>query len=171
MKKIQFTFLLAVALLAGTQSFAQFVPDKGTKLLNAGIGLGGYGGIGFAGGGLAFGASFEVGVIPNLTVGAIGSFRSYSGFGSYYSIGGRGSYHFNQLLNIADEKIDLYAGLGLVYSGFSYKDSFVSSAYNYGGVGLGLHLGGRYFFAENIGAFAETGVGFAPLQLGVTFKF
>lgn len=171
MKKIHFSLLLVLGLLAGTQSYAQFAVDKGTKLLNLGIGVGNYGGIGFGGGGVAFGGSFELGVIPNLSVGPIASFRSFSGFGSYYSIGARGSYHFNELLNLATDKADLYAGLGLVYSGFSYKDNIVSSAYNYGGVDLGLHLGGRYFFAENIGAFAEVGVGFAPLQLGVTFKF
>ncbi len=171
MKKFNVLFLLVAGLLIGTQSFGQFVPDKGTKLLNLGIGLGNYGGIGFGGGGLAFGGSIEVGVIPNLTVGAVGSFRSYSNIGSYYSIGARGSYHFNQLLSLSDEKFDLYAGAGLVYSGFSYKDGFLSSAYSYGGVGLGLHIGGRYFFSDNVGAFLETGVGFAPLQLGVTFKF
>ncbi len=163
--------LLVLGLLAGTQSYAQFAVDKGTKLLNLGIGVGNYGGIGFGGGGIAFGGSFELGVIPNLSVGPIASFRSFSGFGSYYSIGGRGSYHFNELLNLTTDKADLYAGLGLVYSGFSYKDNIVSSAYSYGGVDLGLHLGGRYFFTDNVGAFAEVGIGFAPLQLGVTFKF
>ncbi len=171
MKKIHFTILLVLGLLASTQSFAQFQVDKGTKLLNLGIGVGGYGGIGFGGGGVAFGGSFEVGVIPNLSVGAIASFRSYSGFGSYYSIGARGSYHFNELLNLSTDKADLYAGAGLIYSGFSYKDNSYSNLYNYGGIDLGLHFGGRYFFAENIGAFAEVGIGTAPLQLGVTFKF
>ena len=170
MKKINTLLLLVAGLLIGTQSFGQFVPDKGTKLLNLGIGVGGYGGIGFAGGGVAFGGSFEVGVIPNLTVGGIASFRSYSGFGSFYSIGARGSYHFNQLLTLSDEKVDLYAGAGLIYSGFSYKDGYLSSAYNYGGIDLGLHIGGRYFFSDKVGGFLEAGIGTAPLQLGVTFK-
>ncbi|GAB3036536.1 hypothetical protein [Spirosoma pulveris] len=170
MKNLHFSILLLLGLLAGTQSFAQYVPDKGSKLLNLGIGVGGYGGIGFGGGGVAFGGSFEAGVAKNITVGGIASFRSYSGFGSYYSIGARGSYHFNELLNMSDEKVDLYAGLGLIYSGFSYKDGYLSSAYNYGGIDLGLHLGGRYFFSDKVGAFAEVGVGVAPLQLGVTFK-
>ncbi len=170
MKKFNVLFLLVAGLLIGTQSFAQYAPDKGTKLLNLGIGLGNYGGIGFGGGGLAFGGSFEVGVIPNLTVGAVGSFRSFSNVGSYYSIGARGSYHFNELLKLSDEKFDLYAGAGLVYSGFSYKDGFRGLG-NIGGVDLGLHIGGRYFFTEKIGGFVETGLGFAPLQLGVTFKF
>lgn len=170
MKKIHFSILLVLGLLAGTQSFAQLAVDKGTKFLNLGIGVGGYGGIGFGGGGVAFGGSFEVGVAPNITVGGIASFRSYSGYGSYYSIGARGSYHFNQILNLTTDKADLYAGLGLIYSGFSYKDGFLSSNYNYGGIDLGLHLGGRYFFSDKVGGFAELGIGTAPLQLGVTFK-
>ncbi|SOD96839.1 hypothetical protein [Spirosoma fluviale] len=170
MKNFNFSILLILGLFVGTQSFAQYVPDKGSKLLNLGIGVGGYGGIGFGGGGIAFGGSFEAGVAKNITVGGIASFRSYSGVGSYYSIGARGSYHFNELLNMSDEKVDLYGGLGLIYSGFSYKDGFLSSAYNYGGIDLGLHIGGRYFFSEKVGGFAEVGVGVAPLQLGVTFK-
>jgi hypothetical protein len=171
MKKFNFSILLfALVLMASTQSFAQLAVDKGTKFLNLGIGVGGYGGIGFGGGGVAFGGSFEAGVAKNITVGGIASFRSYSNFGSYYSIGARGSYHFNELLSLTTDKADLYAGLGLIYSGFSYKDGFLSSAYNYGGIDLGLHIGGRYFFSERVGGFAEVGVGVAPLQLGVTFK-
>lgn len=171
MKKLNILFLLIAGLLIGTQSFAQYAPDKGTKLLNVGIGLGNYGGYGFGGGGLTLGGSFEVGVIPNLTVGGVASFRSFSNVGSSYSIGARGSYHFNQLLKLGDEKWDLYAGAGLIYRGFSFKDSFLGSTSSSGVVDLGLHVGARYFFAENIGGFLETGLGLAPLQLGVTFKF
>ncbi len=171
MKKFHFSILLALGLLAGTQSFAQMAVGKGSKFLNAGIGLGGWGGIGFGGGGIGLGASFEVGVADNITVGGIGAFRSYSGFGSYYSVGARGSYHFNEILNIANDKVDLYAGLGLLYSGWSWNESYIGLRGSYGGVALGGHLGGRYFFSDKIGGFAEAGFGVAPLQLGVTFKF
>ncbi|WP_332368809.1 hypothetical protein [Spirosoma telluris] len=41
MKKIHFTLLLVLGLLAGTKSFAQMPIDKGTKFINLGIGLGG----------------------------------------------------------------------------------------------------------------------------------
>lgn len=170
MKKFHVLFFLVIGLLVGTQSFAQMAVDKGTKFLNAGIGLGGWGGIGYAGG-IGLGASFEAGVTKNITVGGIGAFRSYSGYGSYYSIGARGSYHFNELLSLANDKVDLYAGLGLIYSGWSWNESFVGIRGSYGGVGLGGHVGGRYFFSDKIGGYAEAGFGVAPLQLGVTFKF
>lgn len=164
--------LLVLGLLAGTQSFAQYIPDKGSKLLNAGVGIGGYGlGIGYSSG-ISLGASLEVGVIPNLTVGGFVDYRrlSYSGIGdgvSYFYVGARGSYHFNELLSLANDKVDLYAGLGLGYLG-------VSGTYYAGSVGgifVPVHLGGRYFFSENIGGFAEIGSSVAPLKLGVTFKF
>ena len=45
------------------------------------------------------------------------------------TIGVRGSYHFNELLNLDNDKIDLYAGLGLGYRNISW---------NYNGVGLSL---------------------------------
>jgi len=163
--------LLASCLLLSTTTFAQLSVDKGSKFLNVGIGLGGWGGIGFGGGGLGFGASFEAGVAPNITVVAIGAFRGYSGFGSYYSIGARGSYHVNELLNIANDKVDLYGGLGLIYSGWSWNESYVGFRNSYGGIGLGGHIGGRYFFNERLGGFAEAGFGVAPLQLGLTAKF
>ncbi|AQG81746.1 hypothetical protein [Spirosoma montaniterrae] len=170
MRKFHFSILLILGLLVGTESFAQMAVDKGSKFLNAGIGLGGWGGIGYSGG-LGFGASFELGVAKNITVGGVGAFRGYSGVGSYYSIGARGSYHFNEILSLANDKVDLYAGLGLIYSGWSWNESFVGFRGSYGGIGLGGHLGGRYFFSDKIGGFAEAGFGVAPLQLGVTFKF
>lgn len=169
MKNLHYKILLFFLLVASTQSFAQMAIDKGTKFVNLGIGVGGYGGIVYGGGAVAVTGSFEAGVAPSITVGGIASFRSFSGIGSYYSIGARGSYHFNELLNLTEDKLDLYAGLGLIYSGFSYKDSYLSNS-SYGGVDLGLHIGGRYFFSNNVGGFAEVGYGVAPLQLGVTFK-
>lgn len=172
MKKFHFSILLVLGLLAGTQSFAQYVPDKGSKLLNVGIGVGGYGfGIGYSSS-VSFGASFEVGVVKNITVGGFADYRrlSFSGIGgdgiSYYYLGARGSYHFNELLSLSTDKADLYAGIGLGYRG-------ISGTYYYGGGGgiiVPIHLGGRYFFSEKVGAFAELASDVAPLKLGVTFK-
>ncbi|KAB7730469.1 hypothetical protein F5984_15110 [Rudanella paleaurantiibacter] len=170
MKKISLAFFFVAALLLGNTAFAQLEVGKGSKFLNAGIGLGGWGGIGYAGG-IGLGASFEVGVADNITVGAIGAYRGYSGYGAYYSIGGRGSYHFNEILKISEDKLDVYAGLGLIYSGWSWNESFAGFRGSYGGVGLGGHVGARYFFKPNLGAFAEAGFGVAPLQVGLSFKF
>ncbi|GAB4036309.1 hypothetical protein [Spirosoma jeollabukense] len=173
MKKIHFSILLVLGLLVGTQSFAQYVPDKGSKLLNVGIGVGGYGlGIGYSSG-VSFGASLEIGVVRNITVGGFVDYRrlNYSGLSGYgvssFSIGARGSYHFNELLNLSSEKADLYAGIGLGYQGYSGTYFYGSS----GGIIVPIHLGGRYFFNEKVGAFAELASDIAPLKLGVTFKF
>jgi hypothetical protein len=171
MKKLFSSLLVMSLLLVGTQSFAQLAVDKGDKFLNVGIGLGGWGGIGYGGGGLGFGAALDFGVAKNITVGGLAAYRGYSGYGAYYSFGARGSYHFNEILQLSNDKIDLYAGLGLIYSGWSWNESFVGLRGSYGGVGLGGHVGGRYFFSEKIGAFAEAGFGVAPLQLGLTVKF
>ncbi|MBD2754853.1 hypothetical protein [Spirosoma validum] len=176
MKKLHFSILLVLGLLAATQSYAQYIPDKGSKLLNAGIGVGGYGlGLGYSSG-ISLGASLEFGVTKNITVGGFVDYRrlSYSGLSgisgdgvSYFYIGARGSYHFNEIINIPNDKVDLYAGIGLGYLG-------VSGTYYAGSVGgifLPVHLGGRYFFSESVGGFAELGSSVAPLKLGVTFKF
>ena len=162
-------------LLVGTQSFAQY--QKGDKLLNAGIGLSSY-----YGGGLPIGASFEVGITDEISVGAQIDFYTWGyNFGGYkwrytfVPVAVRGSYHVNELLNLNNEKLDLYGGLALGYYISSFKDnSGYSGLYNnaYGNqVLFGVHLGGRYYFKPNLGAFAEVGYGVSALKLGVTFKF
>lgn len=172
MKKLTYVLMLVGAVLLSNQTYAQMPVDKGTKFLNAGVGLGGYGGWGYLGtGSIALGASLELGVAKNITAGVAGTFRTFSNVGSSYVIGARGSYHFNEILNINDDKVDLYAGLGLGYSGFSWKSSYAGIVGSNGSVVMLAHLGGRYFFANNLGAFAEVGYGVAPLQVGVTFKF
>lgn len=172
MKKIHFTILFVLGLFASTQSFAQYIPDKGSKLLNAGVGLGGYGlGIGYSAG-VSLGASLEFGVTKNITVGGFVDYRrlSYSGLSgygvSYFYVGARGSYHFNELLNLATDKADLYAGISIGYRG-------ISGTYYYDAVApiiVPIHLGGRYFFSDKVGGFAELASDVAPLKIGVTFK-
>lgn len=180
MKKFNFPLLLVIGLLAGTQSFAQYA--KGDKLLNAGIGLSSY-----YGGGLPIGASFEVGVTDEISVGAQIDYYSWSyNYGylglndryryTFIPVAVRGSYHVNKLLNLNNDKVDLYGGLALGYyiSSFSYNGASPGYVYDnsYGNrVLFGLHLGGRYYFKPNLGAFAELGYGVSALKLGVTFKF
>jgi hypothetical protein len=170
MKNLHYTLLLVFSLIASTQSFAQLAVDKGTKFANLGIGVGGYGYY-TGGGGVGLNASLDFGVAPNITVGGVVGYRSYGSVSNYnynsFDIGARGSYHFNELLSLTSDKIDLYAGLGLSYFSFSYG-GFAS---NYGTVYVPIHLGGRYFFNEKIGAFAELGSSLATLKLGVTAKF
>jgi len=95
MKKLNFLLLLVIGLMAGTQSFAQLSVNKGSKFLNLGIGVGGYGGI--------------------------------------------------------------------VYGGGGVSDS-------YGTTYVPFHLGGRYFFTESLGGFAELGSSLATIKIGLTLK-
>lgn len=174
MKKLT---LLSVLFLLIALAFSPAQAQTRNKYLNAGIGLGSY-----TAGGLPIGASFEVDLKNNISVG--GSF-DYSRYGyrsygykwnyTFMYIGGRASYHAGELLGVTNDKFDPYVGVSLGVRTSSYKDNS-GYAYEYynpyrGGVYLGLHLGSRYMFSEKIGGFAEVGYGIAALKLGVTAKF
>jgi hypothetical protein len=170
MKKVT-SLLVVLALVAFMfqNSFAQSY-QQGDKLLNVGIGVGTYGG-----GGLGFGGSLEFGVHEAISVGVLGGFSGRNYLGSRWSvltIGARGSYHFNELLNLDNDMIDLYAGLGLGYRNFNWDYAGFGNSYNYGsGIVFLGHLGGRYYLKPNLGLFAELGSGFGTLQAGLAFKF
>jgi hypothetical protein len=166
-------FIVAVLAFASQNTMAQAY-QQGDKLLNVGIGLGTYGA-----GGLGFGGSFEYGIHDAISVGAL---AGYSGRGNYLgsgvrwsvlTIGARGSYHFNELLNLTDDKIDLYAGVGLGYRNISwdYNGVGLGNGYGTGGVIFLGHIGGKYYLQPNLALFAELGSGFGTLQAGVAFKF
>lgn len=174
MKKLLSSLFVVTLLACGTAN-AQYA--QGDKLLNLGIGVGG-----FYGGGLPIGGSFEYGVTDQISVGAQADFYTWSynyGFGAgkyrytFIPIALRGSYHVNELLNLNNDQIDLYGGLQLGYYISSTNTDFGAGFNNlYGNrVLFGVHLGGKYYFKPNIGAFAEVGYGVAGLKLGVAFKF
>ncbi len=152
--------------------------EKGDKLLNIGVGVNSYYSSGFP-----IGASFEVGITDAISVGGnvdyLSSKYNYgSGFNAKFTtiyFGARGSYHFNEILNVNNEKIDLYAGATLGYRSFSFKDNFTGTnlSGSYGsGVFFGGYAGGKYYFSDNIGAFAELGAtGSTNVRLGIGFKF
>lgn len=170
-----------MALAASAGAHAQDAPDfgnvKGQSFLNAGIGVGTFGLTGT--GGLPITASFEHGVTDKISAGLTAGYvktKFYTNYHyTYYMVGARGSYHFNELLNVSDEKLDVYGGLSLFYRGFKadYKDQFNDqyAKASGGGVDFALHAGARYMFAGNIGGYAELGYGISPLQLGVSVKF
>jgi hypothetical protein len=170
MKNLFLSFVIVASLALSAQDTMAQSYQQGDKLLNVGIGLGTYGG-----GGIGFGGSFEYGIHDAISVGALAGYSGRSYLGSRWSvltIGARGSYHFNELLNLDNDMIDLYAGLGLGYRNFSWDYNGFGSSYNYGsGIVFLGHIGGRYYFNPNLGAFAELGSGFGTLQAGLTFKF
>ena len=147
---------------------------KGKNFVNAGIGLGTFNLAGT--GGLPLNVSVEHGFTDEISAGIyLGYIQKKFGDSWKYRFivtGVRGSYHVNDLLKVNNDKVDLYGGAMLYYRSFKYKytnGEITETMKTSGGdVGIALHVGGRYMFAENIGAFAELGYGVSPLQLGLT---
>ncbi|MRX62865.1 DUF3575 domain-containing protein [Maribacter luteus] len=168
MKKI--TLLLAFCSFGLT--FAQAPLEEGNLQLNAGFGVSGWGTPIYAG--------LEFGVAPNISVGGELSYQSYnhnSGFGSDYKssivgIQANGNYHFNEVFNIPSEW-DFYAGANLNY--FSWSTKLDGETYDYGGAdnfGIGLQVGGRYFFDDRFGVNLQIGGGnvVSGGRIGITYK-
>lgn len=172
MKKILSTlFVIALLSMSSKSAFAQF--EKGDKLLNVGIGGGGYGYYG-GNGGFAVGGSFEYGIHEFVSIGAQADFRFYSynylglGSNSYVSIpiAARGSYHYGKhFLKI--EQLDLYAGpvLGVNIDGSEYYDGT--------NIVIGAFAGAKWYFKPKMGVFAELsgGSNVLPVKAGLALKF
>ncbi len=174
MSKIFYGFLAVAALCIFTHTDANAQYKQGDNLLNLGIGLGA---IGY--GGLPIGASFEHGFTKEISAGGFFDYLSYNaGYLSYkYTwrimyFGARGSYHLNELLKLDNDKIDVYGGAGIGYQTFSSGDNFASGYTGYSNrVFLNLHVGGRYYFSNSVGGYAEVGYGVSALKVGLTLKF
>ena len=171
MKKTIFT--LAAIFAISSFSFAQNGAfNNGDKLLNIGVGLNSY-----YSGGSPLGASFEFGITDDISVGANIDFLSnnYKGykFRAFY-FGVRANYHFNELLEINNDQVDLYGGITIGHRSFSWTDNVYGNSLGKtyeSGTYLGLMIGGKYYFSDNIGAFLELGAGGATnARIGVAFK-
>lgn len=178
--------ILLIALTGYSVSNAQqFV--KGTNMLSPGIGLGSsLGGFSYGSQTPALSIQYERGIweIGGPGVISLGGYvgrKSYKYSGSGYTqkwgytiIGVRSAYHYN---GINSDKFDVYGGVMLSYNilNYKYKDNNgtnIGGSGNYGSAaGFTLYVGGRYFFASNVAAFAELGYGVSYLTLGLAFKF
>ena len=176
MKKMNLAlaFVATMALMV-TSADAQTQSVKGINYVNAGIGIGTFG---FNGtGGLPVTIGYDRGITDQISVGAyLGMVRTKYAYDYKYKytiFGVRGSYHFNELLEIENPKIDLYGGVAINYRNYTLKYDVEGVHQKYSGstVGVGIHAGGRYFFTEQFGAYAELGYGISPLQLGAVLKF
>lgn len=150
--------------------------DEGNHLLNVGLGLG-YSG--YYASALPIGASYEYGITPDISIGAQFDVASFSYYSSYYYygyyssdrylatyFGGRGSYHFNRILNLDSDKLDIYAGAGVGYRSYGgYQDYYLP-------ISINGFLGGRFFFSNSVGGFVELGyTGLSYSKVGLSFKF
>lgn len=162
---------LAVSVAAAQPYFA-----KGTQIVTPQVGLNEYA--------IPFGASFEFGVTENIGVSANLMVQMWGDdwvFGSYSSTlitpSIEGAYHFTSL---DVDKLDLYAGLGLGYSVYSWKwkDNDLGDIDGLGGSGFFLSpfAAVRYYFGEKTAAMLKVyfsavgdwgGVG---AVVGVSFK-
>ena len=192
--KIKHSILFIVFLLSfSSEVFSQDNFAQGTNLINLGIGLGSlyYRGLG--------GANFSTSPAITLSLdhgfrkieeieGTIGlggiigfqsssaRYNNSSGFYKYhwsnFIIAPRGTYHAG-FLNT--DKFDLYGGLmlGLRIETVNFSSNYgAADLGNYGGVNVawGAFIGGAYYFASSVGAFAELGYDVAYLKIGVSFK-
>lgn len=165
MKKLIFA---ASLILIFNLSFAQSPIPEGSKQLNAGFG--------FSSWGLPIYVGMDFGVHPDISVGGEVSFRSYSNRwnGVSYShsilgISANGNYHFNSLLEIPTEW-DLYAGLNLGFYIWSSPEAYGGTQSS--GLGLGIQVGGRYYFSHKLGVNLEFGGGnaFSGGKVGLTIR-
>ncbi len=156
--------------------------SNGDKVLNLGIGVGGYANWGYAAVVPPVSASFEVGikdgVLDKGSIG-VGGFIAYSSYkdnsmsDNYWSynrmiLGARGTFHYPFI-----DKLDTYAGLLLGFGTYSWKwhgsgpkPSNLASS----GPRLDGFVGGRYYFADKIAAMAELGSGLTYLTVGLALK-
>jgi len=169
---------MGVTVHAQTPTFVQ-----GDNVVNAGIGFGGY----YSG---AFynnvkripfvSLSYENCIKDNLFneysslgIGGILGYTSVS-INDYYKtsntlIGVRGALHYAFV-----DKLDTYAGLLLGYGIVSWKwldSGWTGSGNASSSLVAGGFLGARYYFTDNIAAFAEAGYGAANINLGIALKF
>jgi hypothetical protein len=187
--------LMALTTVCTPRLNAQF--EEGDNVIGLGIGIGGGYGVGLSGGGVtqspAFALHYDHGM-GDLGPGQWGlggyvayktisyderyfNFYNYDYRYTFFVLGARGSWHYNEWHGV--DALDTYGTLMLAYRSVTFKDNTDYGPYNYlntysysgSGIDLGIGLGARYWFSDQIGAFAELGYGITWLQLGVSMKF
>ncbi|MGF1924709.1 MAG: hypothetical protein ACQUHE_11065 [Bacteroidia bacterium] len=169
--KILITSILVVLTTTTLLAQKNGAYSKEDKLLNIGIGVNS-----FYDGGIPLGASYEKGITDDISVGVNADYLSNDYLSFKFTaiyVGVRASYHFNNLLKIEKDNIDLYGGPTLGYRSFSWKDAAQNLGDNYGsGIYLGAYIGGKYYLNDKLGLFAELGsIGSTNARIGLAFKF
>ncbi|MGO9480560.1 MAG: hypothetical protein ACLP05_02090 [Candidatus Kryptoniota bacterium] len=166
------TAAFVTVILASTAN-AQFQKDQ--NFLGARIGIGSLGSA------FSFGADYEYGINNPGDFGpgrvGIGATIDYShwsdGYWSYtwIPIGVMAYYH----LNLDNNKLDPFAGLGLGYEIFNSSWGGLYGLSGSAGYGSGVFFAGqigiRYFFSPNLAGQARLGFGASLLSVGLDYKF
>jgi len=173
MKKI--ILIIAFGFISAA-SFAQAPLQEGGIQLNGGVGISG------SDWGIPVYFGLDYGIARDWTIGGQISFQTneepyHHNNGIYYydnssviGIGGNGNYHFNRILDIPSN-FDFYAGANLTLFIWSYDNHDYHSDND--ALGLGLQVGGRYFFNDKFGLNLELGGNSGTTsgaKFGVTFK-
>ncbi len=183
MKKTIYVLALATISLCAAQSISAQEFNKGTNVINAGIGIGGnfyYGGLGTSSQSIGLNVSYERGIWETGDFGivSLGGYLGYKGYTSdrrfggdrykynYTIIGVRGAFHYTGL-NV--ENLDVYGGVMLSYNIASIDDDFSDGLDSR--PSATVFVGGRWYFTENFGVFAEAGYGVSILSVGAAFRF
>ncbi len=180
---INFIALAFIALLTAHSVSAQEFA-KGTNVINAGIGLGGnfyYGSFTSPSQGLGVNASYERGIWETGDFGIV-SLGGYLGYKPYKSeswngtkfnlnytiIGVRGAFHY---IKLDVENLDVYGGAMVSYNlvSASLDDDAISNLDSR--PSATVFVGGRWYFGDHFGVFAEAGYGVSILSLGAAFRF
>jgi len=108
------------------------------------------------------GVSYEIPVASAITI-APAAFTNFDL--NYLTLGVKANYYFDSLFGLPSEW-DVYGGANLGY-GLAIKDGYTSD------LDLGLQIGGRWFWSEKWGVYAEIGggkLGGGAYGIGVTMK-
>jgi hypothetical protein len=173
--------LICLSLVAAPTYAQSNAYNKGDKVVSAGIGFGGLGGIYGSTSMPTISLAFDYGLdVPKISVGGIVGYASSTddfGYGyswkyTYIIIGARGAYHF-----LEDNKnIDAYGGLLLGYNIVSatWNGSLAEPGYGYSASAsymlFGVFVGGRYYFSPKFAVFGELGYGAGILTVGISYK-
>ncbi|MDX1364542.1 hypothetical protein [Arenibacter latericius] len=163
---------LFITSFANGQEFKQ-----GTSVINVGFGLGGsYNTVESLSQRPSISASYEYGMwdVPGPGVVSLGGYLGHKSYKfdnndkwNYTILGVRGAYHYNGL-EIDD--LDVYGGAMLSYNMLSYDNTYYAAGTYGNELGISAFIGGRWYFTDNFGAYAELGFGVANLSIGVALR-
>lgn len=136
---------------------------------------------GYTTNGIPVNLSFEFGWGEDYSLGIEGSYRLYDetldnrdfdhgifGFAIF------GNYHFNTMLKLPDQW-NVYAGANVGFYKWFSEEGYLeySNSRNSSTLGVGIQIGGRYYFNDNFGVFLEGQGGTEVVggRLGVSYLF
>lgn len=190
--KVKILLVFCISCFFGTSRLAAQQLEQGEHVLSPSFGIGGVYPVFTSVNSRTplFGLSYEYGAFDHVGPGSIGiggflgykAFRRVNEIGEYsfyeklhyVIVGAKGAYHYNPFPQVSG--LDPYAGLMLSLniadyaSNYSPKYQYLENKYRTYLAGT-VYAGTRYFFTENIGAFAEVSFGTSFFTLGANFRF